>query len=309
MRARVAFRRNPAGDPAADLRLDGRNLRLVSAAIDGAPVPQNALGLDAEGLTVAAAHVPGAFVWEAETEIDPAGEHRARGPLHVARHVLHPVRGAGLPQDHLLARPARRDGALPGADRGRRAGPALERQPRGVGRTAGRSGRTRSRSPPTSSRWSRATCVAVEDRFVTRSGREVLLQIWVRAGDEERCGYAMDALKRAMAWDEKEYGREYDLDRFMIVAVDDFNMGAMENKGLNIFNSNYVLASPETATDADYKSHRGDRRARVFPQLDRQPHHLPRLVPAEPEGRADGLPRPAVLRRPALAGRSSASRT
>ena len=82
----------------------------------------------------------------------------------------------------------------------------------------------------------------------------MLLQIWVRAGDEDRCAYAMDALKRAMAWDEREYGREYDLDRFMIVAVDDFNMGAMENKGLNIFNSRYVLASPETATDADYKS-------------------------------------------------------
>ena len=96
--------------------------------------------------------------------------------------------------------------------------------------------------------------VAVEDRFVTRSGREVLLQIWVRPGDEDRCGYAMDALKRAMAWDERDYGREYDLDRFMIVAVDDFNMGAMENKGLNVFNSRYVLASPETATDADYKS-------------------------------------------------------
>ena len=82
----------------------------------------------------------------------------------------------------------------------------------------------------------------------------MLLQIWVRAGDEDRCAYAMDALKRAMAWDEAAYGREYDLDRFMIVAVDDFNMGAMENKGLNVFNSKYVLASPETATDADYKA-------------------------------------------------------
>ena len=76
----------------------------------------------------------------------------------------------------------------------------------------------------------------------------------MRPGDEDRCGYAMDALKRSMAWDEEAYGREYDLDRFMIVAVDDFNMGAMENKGLNVFNSKYVLASPETATDADYKA-------------------------------------------------------
>ena len=79
------------------------------------------------------------------------------------------------------------------------------------------------------------------------------LNLWVRAGDENRCAYAMDALKRSMRWDEQVYGREYDLDVFNIVAVDDFNMGAMENKGLNIFNSKYVLASPETATDRDFE--------------------------------------------------------
>ena len=94
---------------------------------------------------------------------------------------------------------------------------------------------------------------AVSDRFTTRSGREVALNIWVRPGDERYCDYAMDALKRSMLWDEEVYGREYDLDVFNIVAVDDFNMGAMENKGLNIFNSRYVLASPDTATDADYE--------------------------------------------------------
>ncbi len=92
-----------------------------------------------------------------------------------------------------------------------------------------------------------------EDTYATASGRDVALRIYVRPGDEEKCGYAMDALKRSMAWDEKNYGREYDLDIFMIVAVDDFNMGAMENKGLNVFNSKYVLASPETATDRDYE--------------------------------------------------------
>ncbi len=89
-----------------------------------------------------------------------------------------------------------------------------------------------------------------------------------------------------MRWDEEAFGREYDLDVFNIVAVSDFNMGAMENKGLNIFNDKYVLADRETATDARLRQHRGDHRARVFPQLDRQPHHLPRLVPALPEGRA-----------------------
>nr|WP_316653331.1 aminopeptidase N [uncultured Gellertiella sp.] len=92
----------------------------------------------------------------------------------------------------------------------------------------------------------------VEDSFVTRSGREVALKIYVEHGKEPRAAYAMDALKRSMRWDEEVFGREYDLDIFMIVAVSDFNMGAMENKGLNIFNDKYVLADPETATDADY---------------------------------------------------------
>ena len=94
--------------------------------------------------------------------------------------------------------------------------------------------------------------VAHSDQFTTMSGRKVALNIWVRKGDETLCAYAMDALKRSMRWDETEYGREYDLDIFNIVAVDDFNMGAMENKGLNIFNSRYVLASAETATDDDF---------------------------------------------------------
>jgi aminopeptidase N len=96
--------------------------------------------------------------------------------------------------------------------------------------------------------------VATSDRFTTVEGRDVALNVWVRPGDEGRTGYALDALKRSMAWDEREYGRAYDLSVFNIVAVDDFNMGAMENKGLNVFNSKYVLASPETATDADYAS-------------------------------------------------------
>src|ERR1700751_2113124 len=93
----------------------------------------------------------------------------------------------------------------------------------------------------------------VEDRFRTMSGREVTLRIYVEPGKEPRCAYAMDSLKRAMRWDETAFGREYDLDIFMIVAVSDFNMGAMENKGLNVFNDKYVLASPETATDSDFE--------------------------------------------------------
>ncbi|MCD1632934.1 aminopeptidase N [Martelella mediterranea] len=92
----------------------------------------------------------------------------------------------------------------------------------------------------------------IEDRFTTMSGRAVTLRIYVEHGKAERADYAMDALKRSMKWDEERFGREYDLDIFMIVAVSDFNMGAMENKGLNIFNDRLILADPKTATDDDY---------------------------------------------------------
>ena len=92
----------------------------------------------------------------------------------------------------------------------------------------------------------------VHDTFVTASGREVDLNIYVEHGKEKLCSYAMDALKRSMKWDEEVYSCEYDLDLFNIVAVSDFNMGAMENKGLNIFNDKYVLADSDTATDQDY---------------------------------------------------------
>ncbi|MCW5206803.1 aminopeptidase N, partial [Desulfobulbus sp. F5] len=95
--------------------------------------------------------------------------------------------------------------------------------------------------------------VRIEDTFVTMSGREVSLHIYVEERNRDKCAHAMQSLKKAMRWDEEVYGREYDLDIYMIVAVDDFNMGAMENKGLNIFNSKYVLAQPETATDSDYE--------------------------------------------------------
>jgi aminopeptidase N len=94
--------------------------------------------------------------------------------------------------------------------------------------------------------------VCIEDSFKTCSGRDVALSIYVHQQNHNKCGHAMRSLKKAMRWDEEVYGREYDLDCYMIVAVDDFNMGAMENKGLNVFNSCYVLATPETATDDDY---------------------------------------------------------
>jgi len=92
----------------------------------------------------------------------------------------------------------------------------------------------------------------IEDGYVTRSGRDVTLRIYTEHHNREKCGHALQSLQKAMRWDEEVYGLEYDLDLYMIVAVDDFNMGAMENKGLNVFNTRYVLANPQTATDDDY---------------------------------------------------------
>ncbi|TNF90229.1 MAG: aminopeptidase N [Gammaproteobacteria bacterium] len=92
----------------------------------------------------------------------------------------------------------------------------------------------------------------IEDRFVTRSGRDVTLQIFTEHHNRDKCDHALRSLQKAMRWDEDVYGLEYDLDLYMIVAVDDFNMGAMENKGLNVFNTKYVLANAQTATDDDY---------------------------------------------------------
>ncbi|MGE3920233.1 MAG: M1 family aminopeptidase, partial [Gammaproteobacteria bacterium] len=99
-----------------------------------------------------------------------------------------------------------------------------------------------------------AELACLEDEFVTQSGKNVMLRLYVEHGNLDKATHAMFALKAAMKWDEMTFGREYDLDIYMIVAVSDFNMGAMENKGLNIFNTKYVLANPETATDDDYQA-------------------------------------------------------
>ena len=131
---------------------------------------------------------------------------------------------------------------------------ATSRREAGERRATGRSGRTRSPSLRISSRWSRRSSICLEDTFVTRSGKNARLAIYVEPGKLDQAGFAMQALKKAMKWDEDVFGLELDLDQYMIVAVGDFNMGAMENKGLNIFNTKYVLARPDTATDIDYQN-------------------------------------------------------
>ncbi len=253
--ARIGLRPNPAaGDRPADLRLDGSGLDLRAARIDGTPVPDAALTRTAEGLRIAADALPaGGFLWEAETVIAPAANSALEGLYMSKGMYCTQCEAHGFRK--ITYFPDRPDVMATYFVRIEGDAPVLLSNGNLI---ASGPGWAEWHDPHPKPSYLFALVagdlVASEGRFTTASGREVRLQIWVRPGDEDRTGYAMDALIRSMRWDETEYGREYDLDRFMIVAVDDFNMGAMENKGLNVFNSKYVLASPETATDAEYAS-------------------------------------------------------
>jgi aminopeptidase N len=247
----ITFRRNPARSGMQDLWLDGEGLRLISARIDGAAVQVNPTDT---GLTVPAGALPeGSFTWEAEVEIAPEANTALEG-LYMSR-AMYCTQCEAEGFRKITYYPDRPDVMARFTVRIESEMPVLlsNGNPAASG-----PGWAEWHDP-----WPKPAYLfalvagdlrAFSDSFTTASGREVALNIWVRPGDEGRCAYAMDALKRSMRWDEERYGREYDLDIFNIVAVDDFNMGAMENKGLNIFNSRYVLASPETATDQDFEN-------------------------------------------------------
>jgi len=260
VRARLAFRRNPerAAEGPADLALHGRILALVSAAVDGRAVEP---ALSPEGLTVPADALPAdRFTWECETEIDPRGNTALEG-LYMSRGMYcTQCEAEGFRK--ITFYPDRPDVMAPFRVRieaDRKACPVLlsNGNPVGTGKLAGGRHYAEWQDPFPKPSYLFALVagdlVSHDDSFNTVAGRKVALKIYVRPGDEDKCAYAMDSLKRSMRWDERTHGREYDLDLFMTVAVDDFNMGALENKGLNIFNSKYILASPETATDRDYE--------------------------------------------------------
>ncbi len=261
VRAKIAFRRNPANaGPLPDLKLDGREMALVGAAIDGTALDLASITTDGEGLTVPAALLPGeSFTWEAETEIVPEGNTSLEG-LYMSRGMYcTQCEAEGFRK--ITYYPDRPDvmGVFTVRIEAEKAScPVLlsNGNPTAEGDLDGGRHFAEWHDPHPKPSYLFAlvagNLVSHDGSFTTASGREVTLRIFVRPGDEDRCDYAMGALQRSMKWDEETHGREYDLDLFMIVAVDDFNMGAMENKGLNIFNSKYVLASPETATDTDY---------------------------------------------------------
>jgi len=243
--SRIRFRPNPAAP--GPFHLDGEDLTLIAARIDGQPVTPE---IGERGLTCAVPDRP--FTWEAEVEIAPEANTALEG-LYMSRGMYcTQCEAEGFRK--ITYYPDRPDVMASFTVRIEGEAPVLlsNGNPTGAG-----PGWAEWHDP-----WPKPAYLfalvagdlsAVSDRFTTASGREVALNVWVRAGDEGKCDYALDALKRSMRWDEEVYGREYDLDVFNIVAVDDFNMGAMENKGLNIFNSRYVLASPQTATDRDFE--------------------------------------------------------
>ncbi|MCX8508442.1 MAG: M1 family aminopeptidase, partial [Rhodobacteraceae bacterium] len=251
--ARIHMAPNPARPGRHDLFLHGEKLRLISAAIDGRRLSPSDYRLTGEGLTVPADHLPsGPFLWEAEVEIDPAANTSLEGLYMSGGIFCTQCEAEGF--RHITFYPDRPDVMAPFKVRIEADMPVLLSNGNPVAQGPGWA--------EWDDPWPKpaylfalvaGNLVNLPDQFATRSGRKVDLNIWVRPGDLDRCAYAMDSLKRSMKWDEDVYGREYDLDVFNIVAVDDFNMGAMENKGLNIFNSKLVLASPETATDQDYE--------------------------------------------------------
>jgi aminopeptidase N len=260
-KSRLRIRRNPAAaERSAALHLDGEALELVSLALDGEPLGANRYQLPAEGGLILP-DVPDAFTLDVETRIAPYSNTALSGLYVSGGNFCTQCEPEGFRRiTYFIDRPdvmARYTTTIT-AEKQRYPVLLANGNPVERGDIGGRRHWAKWVDPHPKPSYLFALVagdlVAVEDRFTTRSGKEVALAIWVRRGDEDKCGHAMASLKKAMRWDEEVFGLEYDLDVFNIVAVSDFNMGAMENKGLNIFNTRYVLAKPETATDTDYQN-------------------------------------------------------
>ena len=255
VRARLELERQ--GPPGAALVLEGVRLKLLSATLDGRALTASDYRLDAETLTLP--DVPDVFVLDTEVEIDPQANTALEGLYMSGGRFCTQCEAEGFrkitfypDRPDVLSRFTVRVEADAGYRRLLANGNLVEQ-----GELAGGRHFAVWNDPFPKPCYLFALVAGeldeLEDRFTTASGREVQLRIYVDPGQSARATYAMDALKRAMRFDETAFGREYDLDLFMIVAVRDFNFGAMENKGLNIFNSSLLLADPQTATDADYE--------------------------------------------------------
>ena len=253
--ARLGLRRNPATPAGAPLHLDGEALTLVRLTRDGAALGPGDYHTVKAGLTIS--DMPDACTLEIETLISPKDNTELSGLYVSGGNYFTQCEAQGFRR--ITYFPDRPDvmsrytttiiGRCPVMLSNGNPGPATDL-------ADGRRSVTWTDPHPKPCYLFALVAgdfVSVKDSFTTRSGRPVELGIYVRRGDEDRCAHAMRSLKTSMTWDEEVFGLEYDLDVFNIAAVSDFNMGAMENKGLNVFNTKYVLARHETATDTDYQ--------------------------------------------------------
>ena len=259
VRSKLSIRRNPAShETKAALELVGEALDLLSVKLDGEILGENRYRLGEETLTIP--DVPDKFTLEIETRIAPKDNTELSGLYTSGGNFCTQCEPEGFRRiTYFLDRPdvmARYTTTMT-ADKKRYPVLLSNGNPAAKGEAADGKHWAKWVDPHPKPSYLFALVagdlVAHEDSFTTRSGKTVPLAIWVRRGDEDKCAHAMDSLKASMKWDEDVFGLEYDLDVFNIVAVSDFNMGAMENKGLNVFNTKYVLAKPETATDVDYQ--------------------------------------------------------
>jgi aminopeptidase N len=258
VRAKLTIKPNSAGVP-APLILDGDELKLQSLALDGKPLPVENYVVTPDKLTIA--QVPNRpFELEIETVVDPTNNTQLMGLYRAGATYCTQCEAEGFRRiTYFLDRPDVMAVYTTRVEADKSEAPVLLSNGNltaqgDVPGTARHFAVWHDPFPKPSYLFAMVggNLARVSDSFTTMSGRKVELHIYVEPGKEDRCAYAMDSLKRAMRWDEQAFGREYDLDIFMIVAVSAFNMGAMENKGLNVFNDKYVLASPTTATDGDY---------------------------------------------------------
>lgn len=263
VRSRLEVKRNLASrQPNAPLILNGEHLKLVSIAVAGRSLSANEYALTDTHLTVPS--VPEQFTLEIEVEIEPQknlaceGLYRSGGENGIFCTQCEAEAFRRI--TYFLDRPDVMSVFTVSINADKTKYPILLSNGNPVERRELANGRHEviwhdpHKKPCYLFALVAGSLGVLEDKFVTKSGREVKLQIFARGGLEPRCEHAMNSLKWAMKWDEDAYGLEYDLDIFMVVVAEDFNMGAMENKGLNVFNANYVLANPETATDHDYNA-------------------------------------------------------
>jgi aminopeptidase N len=261
--ARLQVRANPdCPRPSGTLHLDGRKLKLLHIKLDGRVLATNEYSVGRESLTIAA--VPEEFVLETRVEIDPEGNTALEGLYQASGIYCTQCEAQGFRKiTYYPDRPdvmARYTTTLVGD---------LDSTPvllangnltdSGLMEDGRHFASFEDPFPKPSYLFAMVAgpLTMIKDTFVTMSGRKVDLQIFVEERNRYKCDHAMASLINAMRWDEETYGLEYDLDEYKVVAVDDFNMGAMENKGLNVFNSKYVLAKAETATDTDFQGIEG----------------------------------------------------